>query len=431
MALASMAIGGAVGGGNGATTALQGELYNRQLHDWEHDLAKALAEKSDGKYSQQEIEDALRNSSYGSSDAPVVDFGMGDNTRYSDVYVPAGTGEVMLSWQFYGQSGSSLDSGASFSFSPSQSNSYFGFQNDAVATQVMPSLNYDVANFIASNINDPSIQASFAGQFASTYGNWQYSWQKPQAAPSVASTGYVPQQQGVRGNSETFYDTLLGRGVTIGVNGVCATAECVIYGGNWNLQDQRTQQYIGDVSHAQMAGMVAATSGAIGLGWASLADAALVPSWLAYGGAGATSAAANVAGQYAQTGEVRAPDVLIAALAGTTVGWAARLPGWQAPLATMMINTSASGANTWLDNIVYGESSSIPNAMLSSGFGTAIGYRIGDGMGNKGAGPLVINLVANPVTEGATRAGGAGVTYLNSLSSSSQQQSNGNSRDIK
>jgi filamentous hemagglutinin len=43
MSLASTAIGGAVGGGAGATTALQGEQYNRQLHQTEQDRIKQLA----------------------------------------------------------------------------------------------------------------------------------------------------------------------------------------------------------------------------------------------------------------------------------------------------------------------------------------------------------------------------------------------------
>jgi filamentous hemagglutinin len=43
MELASAAVGGAVGGGAGATTALDGEKYNRQLHETEKARIKALA----------------------------------------------------------------------------------------------------------------------------------------------------------------------------------------------------------------------------------------------------------------------------------------------------------------------------------------------------------------------------------------------------
>jgi filamentous hemagglutinin len=43
MQLASTAIGGAVGGGAGAATALQGDQYNRQLHQTEKDRIKQLA----------------------------------------------------------------------------------------------------------------------------------------------------------------------------------------------------------------------------------------------------------------------------------------------------------------------------------------------------------------------------------------------------
>jgi filamentous hemagglutinin len=64
MALASVAIGGAAGGANGASTALQGEQYNRQLHPSEQQLAQTLAAHSDGRYTTQQIEDALRLSGY-------------------------------------------------------------------------------------------------------------------------------------------------------------------------------------------------------------------------------------------------------------------------------------------------------------------------------------------------------------------------------
>lgn len=65
MQLGSAAVGG-VGGGAGASTALDGEQYNRQLHPDEKDLAGRLAAESDGKYTAEQIEDALRMS--GNSD---------------------------------------------------------------------------------------------------------------------------------------------------------------------------------------------------------------------------------------------------------------------------------------------------------------------------------------------------------------------------
>jgi filamentous hemagglutinin len=64
MELASAAVGGAVGGGAGATTALDGERYNRQLHPSEQQLAQTLAAKSGGRFTVQEIEDAMRLSGY-------------------------------------------------------------------------------------------------------------------------------------------------------------------------------------------------------------------------------------------------------------------------------------------------------------------------------------------------------------------------------
>jgi hypothetical protein len=64
MELASAAVGGAVGGGAGATTALDGEKYNRQLHPSEQQLAQTLAAKSGGRFTTRQIEDAMRLSGY-------------------------------------------------------------------------------------------------------------------------------------------------------------------------------------------------------------------------------------------------------------------------------------------------------------------------------------------------------------------------------
>lgn len=61
---AAAGIGAAVGGGAGAASAFNVDLNNRQLHEdkiaKEKTLAKQLAEKSSGRYSVEEIEDALR-----------------------------------------------------------------------------------------------------------------------------------------------------------------------------------------------------------------------------------------------------------------------------------------------------------------------------------------------------------------------------------
>lgn len=62
--LAGAAVGGAVGGSAGAMSgaggALNADLYNRQLHPQEKTLAKLLADKSGGKYTQAQIEDQMR-----------------------------------------------------------------------------------------------------------------------------------------------------------------------------------------------------------------------------------------------------------------------------------------------------------------------------------------------------------------------------------
>jgi filamentous hemagglutinin len=52
--------GALVGGGTGAFTAANADLYNRQLHPDERKLAKDIAEKSNGQYTQAQVEEQLR-----------------------------------------------------------------------------------------------------------------------------------------------------------------------------------------------------------------------------------------------------------------------------------------------------------------------------------------------------------------------------------
>jgi hypothetical protein len=56
------AIGAAAGGSTGAAAAFNADMNNRQLHPSERQKAAELARKSGGKYTQAQIEDALRNS---------------------------------------------------------------------------------------------------------------------------------------------------------------------------------------------------------------------------------------------------------------------------------------------------------------------------------------------------------------------------------
>jgi filamentous hemagglutinin len=60
MQLGSTAVGAAVGGGAGAAMAGAGDLYNRQLHPEEQQLAEKLAAQSNGQYTVEQIEDAMR-----------------------------------------------------------------------------------------------------------------------------------------------------------------------------------------------------------------------------------------------------------------------------------------------------------------------------------------------------------------------------------
>jgi len=52
--------GAAVGGGAGATSAANVDRFNRQLHPEEKTLAKQIADKSGGKYTQTQVEDQMR-----------------------------------------------------------------------------------------------------------------------------------------------------------------------------------------------------------------------------------------------------------------------------------------------------------------------------------------------------------------------------------
>ena len=54
-------IGGAVGGSTGAATAFNADMNNRQLHPSERKLAQELAKKSGGRYTAEQIENALRS----------------------------------------------------------------------------------------------------------------------------------------------------------------------------------------------------------------------------------------------------------------------------------------------------------------------------------------------------------------------------------
>lgn len=57
---AAATIGGVVGGGSGAATALNADMNNRQLHPEERNVAEKLAAASHGKYTEAQIEAAMR-----------------------------------------------------------------------------------------------------------------------------------------------------------------------------------------------------------------------------------------------------------------------------------------------------------------------------------------------------------------------------------
>lgn len=99
MNLGSILIGGAVGGGAGAATALYGNEFNRQLHLGEQQVAQTLAAKSNGLYTTQQIEDAMRLSGYSLGAGSV----MPGETAQDGTFVAAGEQgaiyDTHASWQ--------------------------------------------------------------------------------------------------------------------------------------------------------------------------------------------------------------------------------------------------------------------------------------------------------------------------------------------
>jgi hypothetical protein len=175
MQLASTAIGGAVGGGAGAATALQGDQYNRQLHPDEIALAKTLADESGGIYTQQQIEDAMR---------------LSGNSQYGEYAQEGLLVPIASSSQIY-------DAGASWVLLPDSSG------NAAYLMQQLPSqISPDLAGYILSN----------TGGTSSPYG-WKPELQGLPAAkePYIPYLAIIPDYVSVNGGG-------LGLGGSIALN---------------------------------------------------------------------------------------------------------------------------------------------------------------------------------------------------------------------
>ncbi|RUL68622.1 hemagglutinin repeat-containing protein, partial [Dyella choica] len=108
MQLASVAIGGAVGGGAGASTALAGDQYNRQLHATEQQLAQALAAKSNGLYTTQQIEDAMRLSGYSLGEGSVMPGETAQEGTFVNVKDSGAIYDTHASWVLLNGPGDSL-----------------------------------------------------------------------------------------------------------------------------------------------------------------------------------------------------------------------------------------------------------------------------------------------------------------------------------
>ncbi|MFC0087372.1 hemagglutinin repeat-containing protein, partial [Dyella flava] len=150
MQLASMAIGDVVGGGTGASTALQGDVYNRQLHPDEITLAKKLEGESGGLYTQEQIEDALRIS--------------GNNTLKEDAF----NGFLIDSNDASGI----YDTSARWILEKSPDGKQI-FLMQQLSTQISP----DLANFISSSTGGASSP---------------YSWTNEQLGMRTPKEPYIP-----------------------------------------------------------------------------------------------------------------------------------------------------------------------------------------------------------------------------------------------
>lgn len=129
MNLGGASIGAAVGGGAGVATALQGQQFNRQLHPDEQQLAQTLAAKSNGVYTTQQVEDAMRLSGFSLGSGSVMP---GETSQ---------TGTLVN----VNDSGSIYDTGASWSLVPGPSDSQYLMQ------QVPPQVSPDLAAYIVAN----------------------------------------------------------------------------------------------------------------------------------------------------------------------------------------------------------------------------------------------------------------------------------------
>lgn len=155
MQLGSAAVGAVAGGGAGAATALQGEQFNRQLHPSEKQLAQSLAAQSNGRYTTQQIEDALRISGYTSTSKSTISAESVQTGMLVDV----------------NQSGSIYDVNASWLLISGPSDSLYLMQQ--MPAQISP----DLASYIASNTGGASSP---------------YAWTNEQQGLSARQEPYIP-----------------------------------------------------------------------------------------------------------------------------------------------------------------------------------------------------------------------------------------------
>ncbi|MCX4143219.1 hypothetical protein M0D68_33815 [Paraburkholderia sp. SEWSISQ10-3 4] len=185
------AVGGALGGSSGALSgangALGADLYNKQLHPLEKALAKKLADASNGQFTEQQLDDALRLSGIkGSSITP-------DSVATVNV---ASAGAV------YDTPGSN-DSGSQFMYDG----------KSTIGTQILPTADPAAIKYIISQTGGA---------------NSPYYWSSQDTTPAP-----------VYSSTPTNY------GSQIGPHGAgyfsCATTDCLVYNANVDPKNPGTQ----------------------------------------------------------------------------------------------------------------------------------------------------------------------------------------------
>ncbi|WP_082088689.1 contact-dependent inhibition toxin BcpA [Burkholderia sp. USMB20] len=130
--------GAAVGGESGAFSGYNVDRFNRQLHPEEKTLAKQLAEKSKGKYTQAQIEDQMRIMG-------VDTFANGHESGAPDTLVGQGPTDSGAKWMYAGSTadGKPILTQVTAQTNPELQQYIVANANSATSSQVPSQFNYD------------------------------------------------------------------------------------------------------------------------------------------------------------------------------------------------------------------------------------------------------------------------------------------------